>query len=385
MNKVGKKTIILSSVLFLVILTSSLYVFMPDNVRIDIQKTKTIYSVWIDGSWELGATEYVYLWDGTKKMRASSRELKYETIQHITKITRTAYWKDDIITYDIYTFDATIENVEFVPVNHELQCINCVGKIVSFEYRDLVDVTETISNVESPQSFGNRMKVEWQDGAYYAKIFNQKVASDKFIIKYRPQSDFETYNVRMFDPIFDINGWQVNLTKIKDCNLVYYNKTVNNPYEVELSYTCNTDYFNYTTNPNYAWCYEYLSGNNSYHTIFQHSFTRGNIPTKTVWWNEVYNNYSIIVKNRTVCKDTGVARIIAIKGATVKDWTCDYSAWGECSRQGKSITCDSKYDGNNDGICTSGESCIVINVTNIKQLRDSYSELKDFGVDCYAT
>ena len=45
------------------------------------------------------------------------------------------------------------------------------------------------------------MKVEWKDGAYYAKLFQQKVASDKLIIRYRPGGDDVVYRVRMFDPV----------------------------------------------------------------------------------------------------------------------------------------------------------------------------------------
>ena len=200
MNKQGKTTIILSTILTMILLTSSIVILMPENVRIDIEERKTIYRVFIDGSWELGATEYVYLWDGSTKMRAKSRNLSYEIIGDITTITRIATWKDNITTYDVYTFDSTKDDIELVPLNHEVTCVNCVGKIISFEYRDLVDINETKSDVTSPQEFGNRMKIEWEEGNYYAKIFKQKTTSDKFILKYRPTENVEIYNVRMYDP-----------------------------------------------------------------------------------------------------------------------------------------------------------------------------------------
>ncbi len=43
---------------------------MPDKIRIDIGNTNTKYSVWEDNSWILAATEYIYLYDGSTKMRA---------------------------------------------------------------------------------------------------------------------------------------------------------------------------------------------------------------------------------------------------------------------------------------------------------------------------
>lgn len=51
----------------------------------------------------------------------------------------------------------------------------------------------------------------------------------------------------------------------------------------EFNYTCNED-FNYTLSPNYFWCY-YEDWNGT-HIVFEHSFDRGNIPSKTAWWNE---------------------------------------------------------------------------------------------------
>jgi len=43
------------------------------------------------------------------------------------------------------------------------------------------------------------MKIEWQSGAYYAKI-SQLLTSDKLVIKYKGNSNYSIYNVRMFDP-----------------------------------------------------------------------------------------------------------------------------------------------------------------------------------------
>ena len=199
MNKAGKTTITLSAVLILVLLTASIYIFIPDKVKLTVEDTKSSFFVWEDDSWVLGATEYVHLYDGTKKMRASSRDVSYETIGDITTITRLASWKDNISTIDTYTFDSTTTDVTLFPISHTLEVTNAVGKIVHFEYRDILYNGETrVAN--SPESFGHQMKVEWNDGNYYAKVFQQSVASDKLIIRYRPTSDYEVYNVRMFDP-----------------------------------------------------------------------------------------------------------------------------------------------------------------------------------------
>ena len=61
--------------LILVILTSSFYVLLPDKVRFDVKPTLSEIRVWEDDRWVLGGKEYVYLFDGSTKMRASQRNL----------------------------------------------------------------------------------------------------------------------------------------------------------------------------------------------------------------------------------------------------------------------------------------------------------------------
>ena len=65
-----------------------------------------------------------------------------------------------------------------------------------------------------------------------------------------------------------------------------------NPVNVttEASYTCDEDYeYTFTTNPNYLICYDIVIDGNttieSNYTIWEGSFDRGNIPTRTVYWN----------------------------------------------------------------------------------------------------
>lgn len=62
-----------------------------------------------------------------------------------------------------------------------------------------------------------------------------------------------------------------------------------------VSYTCETDYFNYTTSPNHAWCYENITeyiDNSTYNShlelIWDGDFDSGDLPSKTVTWEEQY-------------------------------------------------------------------------------------------------
>jgi len=197
----GKVKITLTPIIALVILTASIYFVLDDNIKIVVGNTNTEFYVWENEKWVLGATEYVQLWDGTTRMRAKSRNVEYTIDGDITKIIRTSLWKDNITTIDTYTFDSSVSDIELVPIEHTVRCINCNGKIIHFEYRD-IEYDGITRKAISPESFGHNMKIEWQsEDLMWAKLYQQKIASDKLIIRYRAYSDDETYYVRMFDPV----------------------------------------------------------------------------------------------------------------------------------------------------------------------------------------
>lgn len=176
---------------------------MPDKIRIDFENTRTSYFTYQEEKFILSATEYVYLYDGTTKMRAKSRELTFNIVGDITEVTRYSQYKDNISTVQTYIFNSKVQDVEYVPVSHSVQCINCVGKILHFEYKDIKYDSGT-QDITSPFSFGNNMKIEWQDGAYLSKVYTYKTASPKIWIRYKVKSNDEVYKVRMFDPEIEL-------------------------------------------------------------------------------------------------------------------------------------------------------------------------------------
>lgn len=222
---------ILGSSLIFVILVASVYYLFPDNIRIDIEKTRTKYSVWNEESekYELAATEYLKLYDGSTKMRAKDRELINWEDDKYTYTQRISIWKDNITTKQTYKFLKENTDIEKVPIDNSLDCINCEDKIVHYEIRDITygGITQEIDN---GFKFGKNMQITWQEGAYYSKVFQQKVASDKIIIKYRPTKSEENYKIRLFDPL-SINKDTV-FKELKENNKHGSAKfQIDNPYE----------------------------------------------------------------------------------------------------------------------------------------------------------
>ena len=76
------------------------------------------------------------------------------------------------------------------------------------------------------------------------------------------------------------------------------------------------------------------------------------------------------------CTTTGIALINANNGVKDIDWECDYGKEWECkyNATGKNLICDSRRDGNADGICQSGETCLQINMT-----KEGIKKIKNIG------
>ena len=202
----AKKIIWLGAFLALVILSASFYIFMPEKIRIDFTKTRTIFTIYNPETGKFDDTqaiEYTRIFDGTILMRAKNRNITYNIKDGITEWYRIAKFKEDIIVEDFVEFSNEVTDVENVPVSHKACFTNAQGKI--FEY--------LISNIEyggeskpitSPFRFGKNMKVTFQDGHHIAKVVNNKVRPDKIIVRYRIKSDYECFDIRLFDPEEDI-------------------------------------------------------------------------------------------------------------------------------------------------------------------------------------
>jgi len=109
--------------------------------------------------------------------------------------------------------------------------------------------------------------------------------------------------------------------------IVYYNKTVDNPY---YTYQC---YDAQYTNGTQVQCGDELC---------------------PIDWGcniTFHHNYSIVTKNKTI----GYLQRLEIQGEIFN--VTENQQY--CEKQGDTITCDSTLDGNADGICQSGESCTI--------------------------
>jgi len=243
------KTTLTVGTLIVILLASVVYISFEDTarMRVDVDKS-TFYIKLLDdngdpkGRWLVSGREYVKLFKGTRLQYRQKSKITIDTDIDENKVTivKTTPYSNGASIRQTYRFDGSLEDVELFPISHDIEINGGRGMILQYEIRDLTydGVTKF---VESPQSFGKRMKVEWQDGNYYAKVFQQKVASDKLIVKYRVKEDYMKISARLFDPIFSGDG---NITI--DGNTIKFNGIDVIPYGSTTATEMDVSEFNYT-------------------------------------------------------------------------------------------------------------------------------------------
>lgn len=160
-----------------------------------------------------------------------------------------------------------------------------------------------------------------------------------------------TFDMKVnIDPIW--NAVEPKVEQVQDCKNISYDV-------IEYIYgECSEERYNYSD------CLKYTLNKSS----------KAKMCTEYGVYNYVYSCETgkyIVEKTRKVCTD-----IESYKITTNNEYICDYNDWGTCTNNNGLIVCDSKYDGNNDGVCQSGESCITINASTMSTTRDTFREMK---------
>ena len=103
------------------------------------------------------------------------------------------------------------------------------------------------------------------------------------------------------------------------------------------------------------------------------------IITRFVWIHQ--EQIPIALKNKTICNKRAYTIDIADSTKNINFSKAGYY----CSLEGNIVTCDSVHDGNGDGKCKSGETCIKFEITsqgiNTLQKRIDSVALKDIEVE----
>lgn len=237
--------ITIGSLLILIVSSLIIYVSMEDKVRFRVDRDKsTLYIKLLDedgnpyGNWLIAGREYNKLYNGSTLQYRSLAGINIdisnitrnititfcnETIiivlpngtnetscidwdtnvteyTHGTLITRTTPYKNGAVIVDTYRFDGFLSTIANFPIYHKIEIFNGTGLYYRYEVKNLIydGPTFKLDGNQTSMKFGRGVKVTWWEGYRLGWIYksgSMYVKSEKLI------SDYEVFNVRLFDPI----------------------------------------------------------------------------------------------------------------------------------------------------------------------------------------
>jgi hypothetical protein len=156
----------------------------------------------------------------------------------------------------------------------------------------------------------------------------------------------------MTNPV-QINN-DISLEQVRDCETIYWNETE------KISGNCSSTYTQ---------------------TICDEPFNVSCRHEEKSYTYACEKDANVVEKSKEVCIDKGMD-VYVEKLLKENKYSLDYSDWGKCSYTPSDdslvIICDSKNDGNADGMCQPGESCISFIVTKNNIVRMFKNSRNDF-------
>lgn len=204
--------------LVILIAATSIYVTFNNNLRIRVDNDKSTFYVLENNRWLVSGREYNKLYDGSKLVYRKTAGIKLDNYEQdgLFYITRTTPFSSGAVIKDTYSFQGTDKSVELFPVSHTVEIFNASGKFYRYEVRDLVYDGPTVKLETTQMSFGKNMKVEWSPGYNWAWVYKSSILK----VQYKIKSDYEVFDVRLFDPVTLSLCYQEDANRTTSCRAV---------------------------------------------------------------------------------------------------------------------------------------------------------------------
>jgi len=194
---ITKKQMIIGALL--IIFTSlAIYVTLEgQNVRIRVDNDKTTFYIY-ENRWLISGVEYNKLFNGTRLVTRNVSGIHIETFNDSNSFTiiRHTPYNNGAKIIDTYYFEGNITSKENFPVSHIIQILNGKGLIFEYSVTNLL-YNGTTKNAVSPERFGRGMKVSWESGSYWAKVYQSGILK----VRYRVNNTNQNFSIRLFDPL----------------------------------------------------------------------------------------------------------------------------------------------------------------------------------------
>lgn len=189
--------------LILIILVGSLTILLPSsNVQIKIDKDKATFYVNESGRFLISGVEESRLIKGsTTQGRRTSDVMIYNiTEDNLVVIVRETPYSNGANIVEKWAFDPTNEDITKFPVYHTIEVYNAKDMFYRYSVRKLSDSGEKRKlPIDATEiSFGKNMKITFPLGYNWAWVGYPYTES--FSVQYKLNSDYEKFNIRLFDP-----------------------------------------------------------------------------------------------------------------------------------------------------------------------------------------
>ena len=214
-----------------------IYIELNDKARIRIDDDKSSLYVphdTYDWIWVVGGREYNRLFDGTSRLNRdlSSIVINQTIVGDTVIINRSTGFKRGPMIVDTYTFKS-IDAVELFPISHKVEIYNASGYFYRYSVDDLTGVPDKRKLIgEITLSFGRNIKVELHPNYRWAWI-GWPYGSDSISAQYDIDSDYEVFNVRLFDPV---TWWNSTWNKRKPIDINVSQNVTDYQFFINLTY-----------------------------------------------------------------------------------------------------------------------------------------------------
>ncbi|KKL96578.1 hypothetical protein LCGC14_1843070 [marine sediment metagenome] len=303
-NKQGKIKIYLGF-LTIILIATAVYISFAGEARLRIDDDKAVFYV-NESRWLISALQEDRLFSGASivdRVKATIVRGNYTEDNLRVEYRFTGYENQEIISHT-WKFNPYSKNIEDFPIEEKICISGAKGKYYRYSLKRLFEVEPKRKLIdETSASFGRNMKVTFELGYSWAQI-GWPYGKDSFAVQYKIDSDYECYNIRVFDPPPAEDSSLINVTILFPVN--------------NTAYVADNLDLNWSTNITVNWSVYSLDGGANSSSIFF-----GNTPTNitlphlfegthniTIWVNNSdgsvgvshFLNFSIIPPlNVTLC------------------------------------------------------------------------------------
>ncbi len=181
--------------------TGITYISLRDDLRLRMDDDKAVFYV-KDSRWLISGLQEDRLFNGSRIVdRIKSTIIRGNYTENGSRIEYryTKYDTGGTILHK-WVFEPNPDRIEDFPIDESICINNSKDRFYRYSLKKLVDVGPKRKLSGTTSKFGRNMEVEFESGYSWAWI-GWPYGKDSFAVQYKIKSDYECFNIRLFDPL----------------------------------------------------------------------------------------------------------------------------------------------------------------------------------------